>query len=197
MGYRKERLVESIRNSITLMGENRNRMTKEERIKALFELTYPELTKDWSNLFNLLSVNSPIFGLRSNKVSERYYSMWLKRVFLMSLKGGSFSLETIQDLLKPKEFVSGHNPKVTGSSKMGDLDGVSYQELVHTFGKPTERSSGDGKTNAEWIITLEDGTVVTIYDYKSDVAPEDNLYWSVGAHIMPPVYDIYLILGLL
>jgi len=59
-----------------------------------------------------------------------------------------------------------HNDKainVGGTSLQGEIV-VSYSKLVKTFGKPTD---GDGyKTDAEWNIEDEHGTVATIYNYK-------------------------------
>jgi hypothetical protein len=52
-----------------------------------------------------------------------------------------------------------------GSSKQGDLSGMTYKELVSIFGK--ENSDGDGyKVQACWGIEFEDGTIASIYDYK-------------------------------
>jgi len=53
---------------------------------------------------------------------------------------------------------------VVGTSLIGEID-VSYKQLVKVFGKPDK---GDGyKTEAEWRLKFEDGTIATIYDYKS------------------------------
>lgn len=42
---------------------------------------------------------------------------------------------------------------------------TTYEDLVKLFGKPT---TVDGyKTDAEWIIEFEDGTIATIYNYKT------------------------------
>ena len=43
---------------------------------------------------------------------------------------------------------------------------VTYALLKKTFGKET--CDGDGyKVDAEWVLKFEDGTVATIYNYKS------------------------------
>jgi len=59
--------------------------------------------------------------------------------------------------------------------------GTTYAQLVKVFGQPQrkEEDSGDGKVKREWIGTI-DGNVFTIYDYKSDVAPEQNTDWHIG-----------------
>ena len=65
---------------------------------------------------------------------------------------------------------------------------VSYSTLVEIFGQPNE---GDGiKTDAEWVVEFEDGTVATIYNYKNGMAylgrygseVEDITKWNIGGH---------------
>lgn len=68
--------------------------------------------------------------------------------------------------------------EANGTSLMGYVD-VSYGELLSVFGPPLSGSS-DGKVKAEWLIEFDDGTVGTIYDYKSSVAPKHNTEWHVG-----------------
>ena len=66
-----------------------------------------------------------------------------------------------------------------GTSLMGYVD-ASYGKLRSVFGPPLSGSSGDGKVKAEWLIEFDDGTVGTIYDYKSSVTPKHNTEWHVG-----------------
>lgn len=76
--------------------------------------------------------------------------------------------------------------KIQMTSFQGELE-CSYQQLVKTFGSPLK---GDGyKTQAEWIVEFEDGTVATIYDWKmgdsylgdgEGFPPEDILFWHIG-----------------
>ena len=55
---------------------------------------------------------------------------------------------------------------------------ATYEELVGCFGEPEE---GDGyKVQAEWILTFEDGTVATIYDWKMG-----ECYWGEGEGVPP------------
>jgi len=76
--------------------------------------------------------------------------------------------------------------KLNGTSLIGCVN-VSYALLVELFGVP--HNDGDGhKTDAEWDLEFEDGTVITIYNYKdgknycgySGLAVEDITYWHVG-----------------
>jgi len=58
------------------------------------------------------------------------------------------------------------------SSLKGYLDyGITYEDLVYTFGDPTflPEDSGDGKVNYEWVIDFDfEGSINTfrIYDWK-------------------------------
>ena len=53
----------------------------------------------------------------------------------------------------------------SGTCLQGYVD-VSYAKLVEVFGKP--HSKGDEyKVDAEWVVKFEDGTLATIYNYKT------------------------------
>jgi hypothetical protein len=74
---------------------------------------------------------------------------------------------------------------INGSCLQGEIT-AGYAELVSLFGKPHE---GDGyKVDAEWDIRFEDGTVATIYNWKSgknycgeDGTPTEQITdWHVG-----------------
>ena len=63
-------------------------------------------------------------------------------------------------------------PDAFRSSLKGYLDyGITYDDLVDTFGDPTflPEDSGDGKVNFEWVIDFDfEGSINTfrIYDWK-------------------------------
>ena len=42
-----------------------------------------------------------------------------------------------------------------------------YDKLVETFGDPLSEGYDDYKSDAEWDIEFDDGTVATIYNYKN------------------------------
>lgn len=72
----------------------------------------------------------------------------------------------------------------------------SYQNLVHVFGRPLE---GDGyKTDAEWIIQFDDGTIATIYNWKNgysycgpDGLPVESITdWNIGGHTSDAVLKV-------
>lgn len=62
-------------------------------------------------------------------------------------------------------FRKARNTDASMSSLQGFLD-VSYDQLVSAFGEP--HHDGDGyKVDAEWVLKFEDGTIATIYNYKT------------------------------
>lgn len=80
------------------------------------------------------------------------------------------------------EVVMGHPASRTGTGLQGYLPkGTRYEEIVAVFGAPQLGESDDHKVKAEWYGILN-GLVFTIYDYKSDVAPERNTEWHIGGN---------------
>lgn len=62
-------------------------------------------------------------------------------------------------------FQTAYSAKGTGLQGYCE-EGTTYAELVACFGEP--HSDGDGyKVDAQWILQFSDGTVATIYNYKS------------------------------
>ena len=77
---------------------------------------------------------------------------------------------------------------LSGTCLMGHLD-ADYQLLVEKLGEP--HYNGDAyKTDAEWDIEFEDGTVATIYNWKDGknycgdegLPIEDISEWHVGGN---------------
>ena len=72
-------------------------------------------------------------------------------------------------------------PDAFRSSLKGYLDyGITYDDLVDTFGDPTflPEDSGDGKVNYEWVIDFDfEGSINTfrIYDWKTESAEWSKL----------------------
>lgn len=73
------------------------------------------------------------------------------------------------------------------TSLQGEIQ-TTYAQLEEMFGEPTD---GDGyKIDAEWEIQFEDGTVVTIYNYKdgvnyngaSGLHKTQITNWHIGGH---------------
>ena len=74
---------------------------------------------------------------------------------------------------------------ICGTHLQGEID-VSYSTIVKVFGEP---DGGDGyKSDACWGIEFEDGTIATIYDYKTGknycgshgVSARRNRDWHIG-----------------
>jgi hypothetical protein len=53
-----------------------------------------------------------------------------------------------------------------GTSLQGYIN-CSYDDLVEALGYPIEPEYLDTKTDAEWDIQFDDGTVATIYNWKN------------------------------
>jgi len=77
--------------------------------------------------------------------------------------------------------------EANGTHLQGNV-GATYQELVEVFGEPI-RYDSDGtthmnnKTDAEWRISFEDGTIATIYNYKNGLnylAAQIARYWQIN-----------------
>lgn len=91
--------------------------------------------------------------------------------------------------------------KINGTCYQGQIS-CSYDELVKAFGKP---GKGDEyKTDAEWIVEFEDGTVAAVYNWKdgkSYCGPdgyevEDIPQWNIGGHNkQAPALVRFVILG--
>lgn len=68
---------------------------------------------------------------------------------------------------------------ISGTSLQGYFT-ATYNEVVAKFGKPDQ---GYDKTTVEWFIKFEDGTVATIYDWKSESPahyPDEPYEWHIG-----------------
>ena len=79
------------------------------------------------------------------------------------------------------------NIDVNGTHLQGHIN-VEYSVLKKIFGKPT--SGDEYKTDAEWYIQFEDGTVATIYNWKNGkhylgregTAKTKITHWNVGGN---------------
>ena len=74
----------------------------------------------------------------------------------------------------------------SGTSLQGYIN-ISYGDLVKVLGEP--HSDGDGyKSDAEWDLLFEDGTIATIYNYKTGknylgnrgVSLKEERDWHIG-----------------
>lgn len=74
-----------------------------------------------------------------------------------------------------------------GTHKQGDLN-CSYDEIVSALGFPIILVEQFSKSDYEWVIELDNGNVVTIYDWKigknylgKDGFDKEHIqWWSIG-----------------
>jgi hypothetical protein len=67
---------------------------------------------------------------------------------------------------------------------------TSYANLVDVFGQPMKDGFDDYKSDAEWVVQFEDGSVATIYNYKngmnycgSEGTPTHRIHdWNIGGY---------------
>jgi hypothetical protein len=72
---------------------------------------------------------------------------------------------------------------IAGTSFFGTTFPASVNQLKEAIGQPTyERNNGDDKTNFEWNMELEDGTVFSIYDWKEyrAIDQDEVIDWHIG-----------------
>ncbi len=79
-----------------------------------------------------------------------------------------------------KYIVNKKGASVNGTNLKGVVE-TTYDAIVNLFGKPLG-GSADGKTTCEWILEFEDGTVATIYDWKTGTTPKELYKWNIGGH---------------
>jgi hypothetical protein len=91
-----------------------------------------------------------------------------------------------------------HNDKhidTSGCGLMGCFK-TDYETLVKTFGQP---NAGFDKTDVEWHIRFDDGSIATIYNWKDGVnycgdegLPVEAIKeWHVGGKSMRAYYTVY------
>ena len=56
---------------------------------------------------------------------------------------------------------------------------ATYDELVEVLGEP---ETDFDKSTAHWSLEAPDGTIATIYDYKTYMTPVGKYAWHVGGH---------------
>ena len=77
-----------------------------------------------------------------------------------------------------------------GTCRRGCITATSYATLVSTFGEPMQNGFDDCKSDAEWRVQVEDGTVATIYNWKNgrnycgiEGTPTNQIReWNIGGY---------------
>lgn len=75
--------------------------------------------------------------------------------------------------------VTNNIAKANGTSLIGYITST-YSTLCEKLGEPLRDHSGDRKVTCQWIIEFEDGSVGTIYDWKTRATPTKQYDWHVG-----------------
>lgn len=61
-----------------------------------------------------------------------------------------------------------HPININGTHGVGQIE-CNYQTLVDVFGPPLKEGFDDYKSDAEWDIRFEDGSIASIYNWKNGV----------------------------
>jgi len=72
---------------------------------------------------------------------------------------------------------------IAGTSFFGTTFPASVNQLVKAIGEPMhEENTGEDKTNFEWNMELEDGTVFSVYDWKEyrPISLDEVIDWHIG-----------------
>jgi len=61
---------------------------------------------------------------------------------------------------------------------------TTFSELCEIFGKPKygPNNYDMDKVTCEWALEAEDGTIITIYDWKTNRTPFQPYPWHIGGH---------------
>ena len=80
-----------------------------------------------------------------------------------------------------KQLVNGN--LISSTSFFGTTFLASVNQLIEVIGQPTIQDNiGEDKTNFEWDMELEDGTVFSIYDWKEyrTIGLDEVIEWHIG-----------------
>jgi hypothetical protein len=66
---------------------------------------------------------------------------------------------------------------------------ITYAELTEIFGPPDygPNSADLDKVTCEWCLQFEDGTIATIYDWRTWRTPVGEYEWHIGGYSMAAV----------
>jgi len=78
------------------------------------------------------------------------------------------------------KFTKDANANMT--SLKGEVN-ITFSELCEVFGKPDHGPNADmDKVTCEWALKFADGTIATIYDWKTGHTPFGPYEWHIGGH---------------
>lgn len=69
-----------------------------------------------------------------------------------------------------------------GTSFHGSTFKATPKQLIEAIGEITNGRSGDGKVTMEWVRELDNGQVVTVYDwkYRKVIGMDEEIEWNIG-----------------
>ena len=70
---------------------------------------------------------------------------------------------------------------INGTSWKGEVR-TTYYDLVKVFGEPDEGPNDldADKVTCCWRLEFEDGTIASIYDWKTNATPMGSYLWHIG-----------------
>lgn len=77
---------------------------------------------------------------------------------------------------------------LSGMSRKGTLNNLTYQDLEQMFGTPNRQPTLDGKIAGGWNLAANNG-LVSIYAYK-DINWHEATEWSVGARTQEAANEV-------
>jgi hypothetical protein len=79
---------------------------------------------------------------------------------------------------------------INGTSLKGETT-ITFAELCEVFGQPDQGPNADmDKVTCEWALKFKDGTVATIYDWKTGSTPFGEYSWHIGGHSFDAVMRV-------
>jgi hypothetical protein len=90
---------------------------------------------------------------------------------------------------KPKIVVTNNTESANGTSLVGYVS-TTYDALKEKLGDPIDVRSGDGKVSCKWILESDDGTIMTIYDWKMEETPKWKYKWHIGGKGVGAVHKL-------
>lgn len=75
--------------------------------------------------------------------------------------------------------VTNSTKSASGASLRGYLK-ADFDMLVSRLGQPIDEPSADGKVPCEWVLEFNDGSIATIYCWKTGTIPLDLHDWHIG-----------------
>lgn len=89
--------------------------------------------------------------------------------------------------------INSNDISINGTSLVGYVE-TTYEKLVEVFGEPCEDFD---KSTAHWSLQAPDGTVATVYDYKTYSTPVGEYRWHVGGRSNKSLLLVGFMLGVM